>query len=77
MFPSTANNKSSLAVRRCTQNPTLACTLAKMEAEGKVLAQMAVSRMNRYARRCYFVSMEAARQAAKRDTTTSGSSKRW
>jgi hypothetical protein len=40
MFPSTLNNRSSLAVSRCTQNPTLACTLAKKESGYKLMAQM-------------------------------------
>ena len=40
MFPSTLNNRSSLAVSRCTPNPTLACTLAKKEPRYKLMAQM-------------------------------------
>jgi hypothetical protein len=40
MFPSMPNSRSSLAVRRCTQNPTLARTLAKKDARDKLLAQI-------------------------------------
>ena len=40
MFPSTLNNRSSLADSRCTQNPTLACTLAKKDPGYKLVAQM-------------------------------------